>query len=54
MLQCGNIVLLTARFLVVAQFTTLTLLSLPISSKLSFPIVGLKNMFPAYYGIEIP
>jgi hypothetical protein len=38
-----NIVLLTVRFLDVAKVTTnLTPLSLIISSKLSFPVVGLK------------
>jgi hypothetical protein len=37
-----NIVLLTLRFLDVAKFTNLTPLSLLISCKLSFPIVGLK------------
>jgi hypothetical protein len=35
-------VLLTVRFLDVAKFTALTRLSLLISYKLSFPIVGLK------------
>jgi hypothetical protein len=38
----GNIILLTARFLEVAKFTNLTPLSLLISCKLSFKIVGLK------------
>jgi hypothetical protein len=42
MLQCGNIVLWTLRFLELAKFTTLTPLSLLISCKVSFPIVGLK------------
>jgi hypothetical protein len=42
MLQCGNIILLTVRFIDVAKFTNLTPLSLLISCKLSFPIVGLK------------
>jgi hypothetical protein len=37
----GNIVLLSLRFLDVVKFTTLTPLSLLISCKLSFPIVGL-------------
>jgi hypothetical protein len=37
-----NVVLLTIRFLDVATFTTLTPLSLVISCKLSFPVVGLK------------
>jgi hypothetical protein len=40
MLPCGNIVLLTVRFLDVAKFSTP--LSLQISCELSFPIVGLK------------
>jgi hypothetical protein len=40
--RCGNIVLLTVRYFDVAKFTTLTALSLLISCKLSFPIVGLK------------
>jgi hypothetical protein len=40
-IQCGNTVLLTARFLDVSKFTTLTPLALLISCKLSFPIVGL-------------
>jgi hypothetical protein len=35
-------VLLTVRFLDVGKFTTLTPLSLLISCKLSFPVVGLK------------
>jgi hypothetical protein len=39
-LRCGNIVLLTLRFLDVAKFTNLTPLSLLISCKISFPIVG--------------
>jgi hypothetical protein len=42
-LQCGNILLLAIRFLDVAKFTTLTPLTLQISCKLSFPIVGLKT-----------
>jgi hypothetical protein len=42
MLCCGNIVLLTLRFLDVTKFTTLIPLSLVIPCKLSFPIVGLK------------
>jgi hypothetical protein len=40
MFRCGNIVLLTTRFLDVAKFTTLTPLSLLSSCKLSFPIIG--------------
>jgi hypothetical protein len=43
MLVCGNIVLLTVRFFDVAKLTTLTPLSLLISCKISFPIVGLKT-----------
>jgi hypothetical protein len=42
MLRCGNIVLLTVRFLDVAKLTTLTPLSLLVACRLSFPIVGLK------------
>jgi hypothetical protein len=42
MFRCGNIVLLTLRFLDVEKFTNLTPLSSLISCKLSFPIVGLK------------
>jgi hypothetical protein len=42
MLQCGNIVLLTIRFLDVAEFTNLIPVSLLISCNLSFPIFGLK------------
>jgi hypothetical protein len=42
MLRFGNLVLMTIRFFDVAKFTTLTPLSLLISCKLSFPIVGLK------------
>jgi hypothetical protein len=42
MLRCGNIILLTLRFSDVAKFTNLTPLSLLISCKLSFQIVGLK------------
>jgi hypothetical protein len=41
-LRCGNILLLTVRFLNVAKFTTLTPVSLLISCKISFPNVGLK------------
>jgi hypothetical protein len=37
-----NTVLLTIKFVDVAKFTTLNQLSLLISCKLSFPIVGLK------------
>jgi hypothetical protein len=43
MLGLGNFVLLTIRFLDVATFTTLTPISLIISCKLSFPIIGLKT-----------
>jgi hypothetical protein len=39
--------------LYVIKFTTLIALSLMISCKLSFPIVGLKNVFPAHFGTEI-
>jgi hypothetical protein len=47
MLQCGYIVLLTVRFLDVTKNTYLTPLSLLISRKFSFPIVGLKmSSFP--------
>jgi hypothetical protein len=42
MLRCGNIVLLTIRFLDVAKFTTLHSITLLISCKLSFPSGGLK------------
>jgi hypothetical protein len=42
MLQWGNMVLLTTKFLDVAKFTTLTTLSLLILCELSFPIVSLK------------
>jgi hypothetical protein len=42
MLRCENIVLLTVRFLDVAKVTTQTPLSLLISWKLSFPVVGFK------------
>jgi hypothetical protein len=42
MLGCGNIVLLTVRFLNVAKFTNLNPLSLLISCKLSLLIIGLK------------
>jgi hypothetical protein len=41
------------RFLDVAEFTTVTPLLFLISCKLSFPDVGLKNFFLAYFGIEI-
>jgi hypothetical protein len=47
-------VLLTLRFLDVAKFTNLTPLSLLISCKLLFIIVGLKMSSLAYFGIEIP
>jgi hypothetical protein len=42
MLWCGNILLLTIRFFDVAKFYILTLISLLISCKHSFPIVDLK------------
>jgi hypothetical protein len=42
MLQCESIVLLAMRFLDVAKFTTLTLLSLQLSCKLSFLFGSLK------------
>jgi hypothetical protein len=42
MLQCGNTVLLTLRFLDVAKFTNQTPLSLLILCKPAFPVVGLK------------
>jgi hypothetical protein len=42
---CGNIVLLTLRFLDVAKFTNLTAISLLISCKLSFPIICLKMSY---------
>jgi hypothetical protein len=54
MSQCGNVVLLTIRFLNVAKFTTLTPLSLLIASGLSFPIVGLKNTFSTYFYMKTP
>jgi hypothetical protein len=44
MLLCGNIVLLIIRFLDVAKFTTLTPLSLLISCKFSFPIIGIRTL----------
>jgi hypothetical protein len=52
-LRCGNIVLLTAKFSDVVKITTLTPLSLLISCKLTYPFVGLKIIFPAYFRIEI-
>jgi hypothetical protein len=42
MLRFGNLVLLIIRFFDLTKFTTLTLLSLLISCKLSFLIDGLK------------
>jgi hypothetical protein len=42
MSRCGNIVLLTIRFLDVARVIIIAPLSLFISLKLSFPVVGLK------------
>jgi hypothetical protein len=39
---CGNMVLLTTKFLDAAKFTILTPLSLLISCKLSFQFVSLK------------
>jgi hypothetical protein len=53
-LRCGNIVLLTARFLGVANFTTLNSLSLLISCKLSFPIVTLKIFFLPTFVLKSP
>jgi hypothetical protein len=41
-LRCGNIILLTVKFLDVANFITLAPLSLLISCKPSFPIFGLR------------
>jgi hypothetical protein len=38
--RCGNMILLTTKFLDVGNFTTLTPLSLLISCGLSFPVVG--------------
>jgi hypothetical protein len=51
---CGNIVLLTVRFLDVAKFTILTPLSLLISCKLSFPIVGLKMPSLPTFALKSP
>jgi hypothetical protein len=51
MLCCGNIILLTVRFLDVAKFTTLTPLSLLISCKLSFPIVGFEYVTAVWNSI---
>jgi hypothetical protein len=42
----------TVRFLDVAKFTTLTPLSLLISCKLSFPVVGLKISSRPMFGFE--
>jgi hypothetical protein len=42
------------KFLDVAKFSTLTPLSLLISCKLSFPVVGLEVSSLAYFGIESP
>jgi hypothetical protein len=44
---------LTTKFLDVANFTSLTPLSLRISCELSFQIVGLQIIFHAYLRIEI-
>jgi hypothetical protein len=44
MLRCGNTLLLTLRLLDVTEITNLTPLSLLISCKLSFPIVGSKSL----------
>jgi hypothetical protein len=52
MLQCGNIVLLTLRFLNAAKFTILTPLSLLISCQLLIPCCQFENVFSAYFGIE--
>jgi hypothetical protein len=41
-MRCENIILLAVRFVDVANFTTLSALSLLILCKLSFPIVGSK------------
>jgi hypothetical protein len=40
MLRCANIVLLTIGLLDMAKFTTVTALSLVISCKHTFPVVG--------------
>jgi hypothetical protein len=42
MSHCENVILLSLRFLDMAKFTTITPLSLLISCKLSFQIVGLR------------
>jgi hypothetical protein len=53
MLRCEDIVILAVRLLDVAKLTIVVQLSLLISCKFSFSIVGLKNVIPAYFGIEI-
>jgi hypothetical protein len=45
-------VLLTTKVLDVAKFTTLTPLSLLISCKLSFPIVGLKIFYLPTFALK--
>jgi hypothetical protein len=54
MLRCGNIVLLTVRFLDVTKFTTPIPLSLLISCKLSFSIVDLKIASLPTLGLKSP
>jgi hypothetical protein len=46
--------LLTVRLLDVAKFTALTLLSLQILCKLSFPVVGLKMFSPPTLALKSP
>jgi hypothetical protein len=52
-LRCESIVILTLRFLDLANFTSLTPLPLLISCKLSFPIVSLNMSFLCTSGIHI-
>jgi hypothetical protein len=53
-LRCGNIVLLTVRFLDVTKSTTRTALSLLVPCELSFPIVGLKMSFLHTLALKSP
>jgi hypothetical protein len=54
MLECGNAILPTVRFLHVLHVYYSNSVIVTILCKLSFPIIyWFQNMFPAYFGIEI-
>jgi hypothetical protein len=54
MLRCGSVILWIMRFSDVVKFTTLTPLSLLISCKLSFPIIGLDMSSQLTLAIKSP